>query len=255
MYFLDPGLFLTPLECCSCPSENTSPTRKGSRTCQLVHHSGHCISHLAGAQCLHNRWGLLPHPVLCETLKGSHVCPEAGRHEEVQIRAPSGVKQTQYCMLLPSCVTLGFTSLDLNPPICRTGSHTAMSISKLRHKAAFTPPGTPPELPWACDPLGGAQSGGWPSGGRPPSAGGGPLTGLPSSYLHRLGSNFPSRGARPPQVPLVGLPALRNQLPSPKEGRGRQKEEKPPGKESKEGKAGAHFWSAGLGNGQATGRP
>lgn len=41
------------------------------------------------------------------------------------------------------------------------------------------------------------------------------MTGLPSSYLQRLGSNFPAGGARHPQVP-------------PKEGRGRQKEEKPP---------------------------
>lgn len=91
-------------------------------------------------------------------------------------------------------------------------------------------------------PLGRAQA-----EGRPPDHG------IPSSYSQSLGPNVPSRGARAPKAPPLG----RKRLPSsPTDGRGRPKEAKPPGEESKKGKGGSLLARRLVGgNGQARGRP
>lgn len=47
--------------------------------------------------------------------RGAHCAPEAGRHQRIQVRAHSGAKQTHFCLLLLSCVTLG-TWLYLSGP-------------------------------------------------------------------------------------------------------------------------------------------
>ena len=95
-----PDLCLTPLGCCSCPNENIGPSREGSRRCACAHHSGLSMSHLVGAQCLLNRWRVLPHLILCETGKGRASAPEARRHQGLQMRAHSGVKPSSSCCLL-----------------------------------------------------------------------------------------------------------------------------------------------------------
>lgn len=84
------------------------------------------------------------------------------------------------------------------------------------------------------------QPRGGPSGGLLPRGGMRIQTGLPSSHLQGLGSDFLSREKDPPRpLPPAGPLQARNSF-SAKSGRGRQKEEKPPGGESeKEGKEGA----------------
>lgn len=140
--------------------------------------------------------------------------------------------QSQFCMLLTCCVTLG-KWLHLsgpNRPICITEIVLPKSISKLRHRTAITPPGLHPLQAPLHSPRQ-SQEGGHADVGREEvhSTRRSTLTGLPSSHLQTLGPNFPLNRARPPQVPPVGPPAAKNQLSSlPKEGRRRQKEKKPP---------------------------
>lgn len=71
-----------------------------------------------------------------------------------------------------------------------------------------------------------------------------PLTGLPSSHLE-AGIQLPIQGSETPASPPAGPAAAKNQLPSPTQGRRRQKEAQPPGERTKKGKRGARFWRAG----------
>lgn len=90
------GLCWTPVGCCSCPNKNIGPNRKGSRTCPFAHHSGFSMSHLLGAQCLLNSWGVLPHLLLCETGKRRPTVPQG-----VHISTHSGVKPSSvFCLLV-----------------------------------------------------------------------------------------------------------------------------------------------------------
>lgn len=92
--------------------------------------------------------------------------------------------------------------------MCRMEAGSPTPISKLRHKTGFERPGPPLPRPWGCSCVLGAQPRGWPPGGRRP-----PTGGLPSRYLRRPGSNFPSQGTRRPEIPPVGPLAAGSQPP------------------------------------------
>lgn len=82
-----------------------------------------------------------------------------------------------------------------------------------------------------------------------------PLTGLPSSHLQRLGSSFPSRGARPPQVLQRGLRQPRINYLRQRRGAGARRKRSRLG-ENQEGKKGGSLLARRPGgNGQASRRP
>lgn len=110
--------------------------------------------------------------------RGAHCAPEAGRHQRIQVRAHSGAKQTQFCLLLLSCVTLG-TWLYLSGPYTHSSvgwTHSSVGW-KPGHPCQSENSGTKLRLrdqgPTATS-MGlqlptGAQPREWPSGGRRPS--------------------------------------------------------------------------------------